>query len=191
MSQPTFPHFPHHIQSHDEGGWQTSSRRLTISYHPGMLMPPFCPPRHVSVVLVSPSRPGPCRTYHGDGDVRRVWKHELDVLKLAPSAPRLGEGDPACRKFVPVSLSPRGARVGRTDSPSCAAGCPLRSPVSQCLTLPPVGAEGPNLSPNPCAMMTVAVCFFRAGTISAGLPAIFLRVRCVGNEGPGSGDEVD
>jgi hypothetical protein len=69
---------------------RTVSRALTMSYHPGMLMPKFCIP----ISYRSNSSMRIWESYHCDRYCRCIREYELDFLKFPPPSPILGQPNP-------------------------------------------------------------------------------------------------
>jgi len=70
---------------------RTASRGLTISYHPGILIPKFC--RQVLVNWTGGGGLGGCSledaAYDCDRDLRRIWEYELHFIEFLSSPPVL------------------------------------------------------------------------------------------------------
>jgi hypothetical protein len=154
-------------------GWngsrvRTVSRALTMSYHPGMFMPKFCRP--ISY------RSGSMRTwgsYHCDRYCWCIGEYELDILKLPPPSPILAQPKPRTlyqRDFIRPIV---GFLYAHQPAPLQSRQHPFMYDVQMLA----------DLSPRPCNMKTVAVCFLRAGTTRACRLAMVVTW-CV-SDGPG------
>ncbi len=109
--------------------------------------------------------------YNGDGYARSIWKDEFDVLELSPPSPVLCQADPKHTRTISVAVE----HVSRMKSSSVIELTSLRRCLMVSLApFPRGGVLAANLSPRPCAMMTVAVCFLTAGTTSAGAAILWI-----------------
>jgi hypothetical protein len=139
------------------------SRALTMSYHPGMLMPKFYRP-----ISFRSDGMRTWESYHCDRYRWCIREYELDFLKLPPPSPILGQPNPG------NTASARLYQANRWDF--CMLTSPHHCNLVSILFMYDVRMLA-DLSPRPCNMRTVAVCFLSAGTTKACRPAMVVTGR--------------
>ena len=141
---------------------RTVSRALTMSYHPGMLKPKFYRP-----ISYRSDSMRTWESYHCDRYRWCIREYELDFLKLPPPSPILGQPNPGtlhqrdCIRPIVWFL------YAHQPAPLQSRQHPFMYDVRMLA----------DLSPRPCNMRTVAVCFLSAGTTRACRPAIVVTGR--------------
>lgn len=167
------------------------SRGRTISYQPGICIPKFCLPMVSAakpILRCNPSNircPSFCCDTHGHYPLHillgflyiLVGLRRTTVIGMAGAFGKMkatSSNLPLLRQFsARLTLKRVRGLVRRVSTYGREHTSQLRYSAQCQSCLFNGGLDGSTyLSPSPCAMMTVAVCFFSAGTTSAAGPAI-------------------
>ena len=145
-----------------------------MSYQPGMDMPIFYHSTVSADAQVQQYIHG--LTHNRNRDTWGIRENELDLVELVATTPVLGQRHPAILNNAPSAKAPCFYPISNASG-SKYHPAPLfqHELVRSLSTNSRNSGRGTNLSPNPWAMITVAVCLFKAGTTKGAAAMMIIR----------------